>query len=90
MKMVLVYVTNVQVKMNMFRKGCMLFCFAKTIEFACELRKHCSFLFTPFLEDFQQTNPFLVWRSNTAAHHGSRGSSHNQGPAVACDLLLAS
>ena len=62
--MVLVYVTNVQVKMNMFRKGCMLFYFAKTIEFACELRKHCSFLFTPFLEDFSAAQPFLLQQVN--------------------------
>ena len=34
-------------------------------------------------------------KTHTAEQHGSpqrgsRGSSHNQGPAVACDLLLAS
>jgi len=33
LKMVLAYVTNVLVKMNMFRTRCMLFYFAKTIEF---------------------------------------------------------
>jgi hypothetical protein len=33
LKMVLAYVTNVLVKMNMFRTRCMLFYYAKTIEF---------------------------------------------------------
>ena len=33
LKMVLAYVTNVLVKMSMFRKRCMLIYFAKTIEF---------------------------------------------------------
>ena len=33
LKVVLAYVTNVLVKMNMFRTRCMHFCFAKTIKF---------------------------------------------------------
>jgi len=33
LRIILAYVTNVLVKMNMFRTRCMLFYFAKTIEF---------------------------------------------------------
>ena len=69
LKMALVYVTNVLVKMNMFRTRCMLFYFVKTIERVCELRKHFSFLFTPFFEDFSAAQPFLLQQVNNQLVH---------------------
>ena len=33
----------------------------------CELRKHFSFLFTPFFEDFSATQPFLLQQVNNQA-----------------------
>ena len=65
--MVLAYVTNVLVKMNMFRTRCMLFYFAKTIKF--ELRKQFSFLFTPIFEDFSAAQPFLLQQVNNQLVH---------------------
>jgi len=60
-------VTNVLVKMNMFRTRCMLFYFAKTIKF--ELRKQFSFLFTPIFEDFSAAQPFLLQQVNNQLVH---------------------
>ena len=57
LQMVLAYVTNVLVKMNMFRTSCMLFYFAKQDHRVCKLRKHFSFLFTPFFEELSAAQP---------------------------------
>ena len=35
----------------------------------CELRKHFSFLFTPFFEDFSATQPFLLQQVNNQLVH---------------------
>ena len=59
--MVLVYVTNVLVKMNMFRTSCMLFYFAKTIELV-SCGKIIPFCLHLFLRTFQQPNPFCCNR----------------------------
>ena len=64
MKMVLAYVTNVLVKMNMFRTRCILFLFAKTIEFV-SWGNTFPFCFHLFLRTFQQPNPFCCNRSTT-------------------------
>ena len=63
LKMALVYVTNVLVKMNMFRTRCMLFYFAKTIEFVSwgNIFPFCLHL----LRTFQQPNLFCCNRSTT-------------------------
>jgi len=65
LKMVLAYVTNVLVKINMFRTRCMLFYFAKTIEFVSwgNIFPFCLHL---FLRTFQQPNPFCCNRSTTS------------------------
>ena len=68
------------VKMNMFRTRCMLFYFAKTIE-VCELpvsvRKHFSFLFTPFFEDFSAAQPFLLQQVNNQLAHNFLSQQNN-------------
>jgi len=65
LKTVLAYVTNVLVKMNMFRTRCMHFCFAKTIEFEC-WGDIFPFWIHLFLRTFQQPwNPFCCNRSTT-------------------------
>jgi len=58
LKMVLAYVTNVTVKMNMFRTRCMLFYFAKTIEFVHDFLSHQN-----DVHDFlsQQNNFFFLY-----------------------------
>ena len=61
--MVLAYVTNNLVKMNTFRTRCMLFYFAKTIEFVSW--GNIFVLSTPFLRTFQQPHPFCCKRSTT-------------------------
>ena len=63
LKMVLAYVTDVLVKVNMFRTRCMLFYFAKTIEFVSW--GNIFVLSTPFLRTFQQPHPFCCKRSTT-------------------------
>ena len=64
LKMVLAYVTNVLVKMNMFRTRCMLFKFANTIEFV-SWGNTSPFCLHLFLRTFQQPNPFCCDRSTT-------------------------
>ena len=64
LKIALAYVTNVLVKTNMFRTRCMLFCFAKTIEFV-SWGNTFPFCFHLFLRTFQQPNPFCCNRSTT-------------------------
>ena len=59
LKMVLAYVTNIPVKMNMFRTRCMLFYFAKTIELV-SWGNIFPFCLHPFLRTFQQPNPFAA------------------------------
>ena len=64
MKMVLAYVTNVLVMMNMHVQNevhALLICQDHRV---CELRKHFSFLFTPFFEDFSSTQPFMLQQVN--------------------------
>ena len=39
----------------------LLFCLDHRV---CELKKHFSFLFTPFLEDFSAAQPFLLLQAN--------------------------
>ena len=62
--MFLAYVTNVLVKMNMFRTRCMLFKIAKTIEFV-SWGNIFSFCFHLILRTFQQPIPFCCNRSTT-------------------------
>jgi len=64
LKMVLAYVTNVLVKMNMFRTRCMLFYFAKNIEFV-SWGNNFPFCLHLFLRTVQQPNPFCCNRSTT-------------------------
>jgi len=64
LQMVLAYVTNVLVKMNMFRTRCMLFYFAKTIEFV-SWGNIFPFCLRLFLRAFQQPNPFCCNWSTT-------------------------
>ena len=71
MKMVLAYVTNVLVKMNMHVQNevhALLFCQDHQVY---ELRKHFSFLFTPFFEDFSAAQPFLLQQVNNQLVHDS-------------------
>ena len=62
--MVLAYVTSVLEKMNMFRTRCMLFYFAKTIEFV-SWGSCFPFCLHLFLRTFQQPNPFCWSRLTT-------------------------
>ena len=74
--MVLAYVTNVLVKMNMFRTRCMLFDLPRPS--SCELRKHFSFLFTPFFEDFSAAQPFLLQQVNNQLVHEFLSQQNNR------------
>jgi len=74
MKMVLAYVTNVLVKMNMFRTRCILICQDHRV---CELRKHFSFLFSPFFEDFSAAQPFLLQQVNNQLVHDFLSQQNN-------------
>jgi len=70
------YVTNVLVKMNMFRTRCMvLICQDHRV---CELRKHFSFLFTPFFEDFSAAQPFLLQQVNNQLVHDFLSQQNNR------------
>ena len=61
------YVTNVLVKMNMFRTSRMLFYFAKTIEFVSWGN---SFPFClHFFEEFSAAQPFLLQQVNNQLVH---------------------
>jgi hypothetical protein len=59
----------------------MLFYFAKTIE-VCELpvsvRKHFSFLFTPFFENFSAVQPFLLQQVNNQLVHDFLSQQNNR------------
>ena len=77
MKMVLAYVTNVLVKMNMFRTRCMLFSFAKTIEFV-NLGNTFPFCFSPFFEDFSAAQPFLLQQVNNQLVHDFLSQHNNR------------
>jgi hypothetical protein len=52
----------------------MLFLFAKT----CELRKHFSFLFSPFFEDFSAAQPFLLQQVNNQLVHDFLSQQNNR------------
>jgi len=67
LKMFLAYVTNVLVKIKMFRTKCMLFLFYQDHR-VCELRKYFP-LFTPFFEDFSAAQPFLLQQVNNQLVH---------------------
>ena len=75
MKMVLAYVTNVLVKMNMFRTRCILICQDHRV---CELRKHFSFLFSPFFEDLSAAQPFLLQQVNNQLVHVFLSQQNNR------------
>ena len=44
----------------------------------CELRKHFSFLFTPFFEDFSATQPFLLQQVNDQLVHDFLSQQNNR------------
>jgi len=44
----------------------------------CELRKHFSFLFTPFFEDFSATQPFLLQQVNNQLVHDFLSQQNNR------------
>jgi len=44
----------------------------------CELRKHFSFLFTPFLEDFSAAQPFLLQQVNNQLVHDFLSQQNNK------------
>jgi hypothetical protein len=43
----------------------------------CELRKHFSFLFTPFFEDFSAAQPFLLQQVNNQLVHDFLSQQNN-------------
>jgi hypothetical protein len=44
----------------------------------CELRKHFSFLFTPFFEDFSAAQPFLLQQVNNQLVHDFLSQQNNR------------
>jgi len=66
--MVLAYVTNVLGEDEHVQNEvhALLFCQGHRV---CELRKHFSFLFTPFFEDFSAAQPFLLQQVNNQLVH---------------------
>jgi len=44
----------------------------------CELRKHFSFLFTPFFEDFSAAQPFLLQQVNNQLVHDLLSQQNNR------------
>ena len=78
MKMVLAYVTNVLVKINMFRTRCMHALLICQDHRVCELRKHFSFLFTPFFENFSAAQPFLPQQVNNQLVHDFLSQQNNR------------
>ena len=66
--MVLAYVTNVlgEDEHVLNEVHALLFCQGHRV---CELRKHFSFLFTPFFEDFSAAQPFLLQQVNNQLVH---------------------
>ena len=44
----------------------------------CELRKHLSFLFTPFSEDFSAAQPFLLQQVNNQLVHDFLSQQNNR------------
>ena len=55
----------------------------------CELRKHFSFLFTPFLEDFSAAQPFLLQRVNNQLVHDFLSQQNNRLLSELMDLFVA-
>ena len=45
----------------------------------CELRKHFSFLFSPFFEDFSAAQPFLLQQVNNQLVHDFLSQQNNKG-----------
>jgi len=78
--MVLAYVSNVLVKMNMFRTRCMLFYFAKTIEFVRwgNIFPFCLHLSKKFFEDFSAAQPFLLRQVNKQLVHDFLNQQNNR------------
>jgi len=60
--------------MNMFRTRCILICQDHRV---CELRKHFSFLFSPFFEDFSAAQPFLLQQVNNQLVHDFLSQQNN-------------
>ena len=68
---------------------CLLPCFAQFVQFVhtsvfctvctvCELRKHFSFLFSPFFEDFSAAQPFLLQQVNNQLVHDFLSQQNNR------------
>jgi hypothetical protein len=76
LKVVLAYVTNILVKMDIQNEvHALLFCQDHRV---CELRKHFSFLFTPFSEDFSAAQPFLLQQVNNQLVHDFLSQQNNR------------
>ena len=81
MKMVLAYVTDVLVKMNnpeQHVKNEVHALLIRQDHRVCELRKHFSFLFTPFFEDFSAAQPFLLQQVNNQLVHDFLSQQNNR------------
>jgi hypothetical protein len=84
--MVLAYVTNALVKMNMFRTRCMLFYFAKTFEFlSCEETFFLSVFI--FFEDFSAAQPFLLQQVNNQLVHDFLFQQNNRLFLILSELM---
>ena len=54
----------------------------------CELRKHCSFLFSPFFEDFSAAQPFLLQQVNNQLVHDFLSQQNNRLFLFLSELLM--
>ena len=78
LKMVLAYVTNVRPGEDEHVQNevhALLFCQDRRV---CELRKHFSFLFTPFFEDFLAAQPFSLQQVNNQLVHDFLSQQNNR------------
>jgi len=53
----------------------------------CELRKHFSFLFTPFFEDFSAAQPFLLQQVNNQLVHDFLSQQNNRLFLILSELM---